>query len=131
MHIRVYARNLIARQPVINCIGSKVAIIISGDALSFSADPEAAFTIFKQINKATRPQSFRITRIEDLKAQAVIAHKAAEGREPEESVAGLEDRVDGDLRQSIVGCPRVEAELLFVNSGLRGRARAPCERDED
>src|SRR5262249_55582469 len=86
-------------------VGPERAPAIANDPAVLRADPERAFGVLGERRHPRDLEPGTVRRVEDGEAQAVVAQEAVEGREPQEAVAGLQDRVEG-----ILGEPRVGAE---------------------
>ena len=114
--------HVVPGEAVLRGVGGEDAIPVPDDAGALRGDPQVAVVVLEEPEEAARREPLRGAGVEDLEAHAVVAHQPAEGGEPEEPVARLEDAVDGALRQAVGGRPRVDAVVL--RGGARDRARA-------
>jgi len=102
-----------------NFDGGESAAIATDDAAGLGADPQSAGAIFPGADDAAAVHGGCVVGIEDGEADAVEAHEAVEGGEPEVAVVRLGHRDDGILRKAVVGLPGVDKETF-------GRARGFC-----
>ena len=89
------------------------------------ADPQSAGSILKQVGDGIALELRCVLGIEGDKVDAIEAHQASIGAQPQIAVAGLQDGVDGVLRQTGIGAPGLVAvvvERLVAD-------RAPARRD--
>ena len=114
------------RQSVPGRIGDETPVLIPNQHAVLGRRPQGALPVLMQRPETLAPDAGRAP-VEDDEPQSVEADQSAVGGEPEITVAGLQDVVDGVLRQAVLGGPRVQTGL---RAGL-GWRRKEREADDD
>src|SRR5690606_36539006 len=101
LHEREHA---FVRQTVAGVVALELAVLVARQS-GFGADPEHAVPCFVQRGDARARQAGRVAGIEHREAVAIEADQPAERAEPQIAVAGLQNRVDRVLWQTVGGPP--------------------------
>src|SRR5262249_10807477 len=110
-----HLRHISVGQAVGDGVGFESALGVSRQPPVFSAYPQLSLRVFIKRQKAIGVDAFRVGFVEDLEALTVVANQPVRRRQPEVAVAGLQNSVDGVLRQAVVGVQYFEA--ILCNNG--------------
>jgi len=114
---------------MLSCIGYEGAVVITRDAAIFSPGPQSAVAVFVERGETVAADAWAVAPVEDREAYAVEARQAVQSGQPEVTIAGLEDRLDGVLWQSVVRRPGIEAVLSESDAGKQKAGEQPPKTD--
>src|SRR5438552_3840964 len=89
----------------------KYALAISHQAASIRADPQISFAVFCQIADVVERDFFSIGFVKDFETYPIEPDQSFLCSKPNISVASLEDRLHGILRQALACLPHVQCVL--------------------
>src|ERR1019366_8472763 len=112
-------RDRIRRQPVANGVSREPAGVVTGQAGPNRSNPQRAPAVAKQF--AYRPARQAVTHSEWHKPHAIETRQSVVIADPDVAVAGLRQRANGILRQSLLALPDLRREAgSFAGRGVFG-----------
>ena len=88
---------------------TKRSVLVPDHSAIFSANPEAAFSIFTERGEAVALDARRVGLAEDRKTHSIKAGQAIHRREPKIAILRLHNVVDRILGQTIFSVPHIES----------------------
>src|SRR5271163_3872824 len=118
-----------SREQAVPVAESRKLDAVAANKAVFGANPEITAAVFKQAVEAGVRQMRRRLFVIDNELLSIEAHQPGFGGQPNVTIPGLNDRVDGVLRKAAVGLPGAASILAEVLMRIKTKRQPGGERD--